>query len=408
MVFYPDRKNGDRGSTMTKTITILGVTGSIGTNTAELVQANPEKFRVKSVIAQKSVDKLTALAKSLNAETAVIADETKYKELKSALSGSGIKVLAGKSAVMESSSDKVDIFLSSAVGFCALEPTLNAIRAGSNIGLANKECLVCAGSLMVEEVAKAGVKLLPIDSEHNSLYQIFDFAKKDDVEKIILTASGGPFRNFSKDDLATVTPQMAIKHPNWSMGAKISVDSATLMNKGLEIIEAYYLFPVRKDQIDILVHPQSIIHGLVTYKDGSVLAGMSFPDMKIPISFALGYPERLANDTKRINLAEIGSLTFEKPDYDKFHCLNLSKQALELGAKAPIALNAANEVAVESFLSGKISFVQIPYVVEMVVEKIISSARNTIENLDHVFAIDTEARNLAEQLVKGKIQKKVA
>ena len=393
---------------MTKTITILGVTGSIGQNTAELVQSNPEKFKVKSVIAQKSVEKLTDLAKSLNAETAVIADETKYKELKDALSGTKIKAVAGNEAMLEAASSKVDLFLSSAVGFCALEPTVNAIRAGSNIGLANKECLVCAGSLMVDEVEKAGVKLLPIDSEHNSLYQVFDFAKKDDVEKIILTASGGPFRKFSKEELMNVTPQMAIKHPNWSMGAKISVDSATLMNKGLEVIEAYYLFPVEKSQIDVLVHPQSIIHGLVTYKDGSMLAGMSFPDMKIPISFALGYPQRLANNTKRIDLAEVGALNFEKPDYEKFHCLALAKQALELGGKAPIALNAANEIAVEAFLNEKISFIQIPYVVEMVVEKIISSAKNTIEALDQVFEVDIESRSLAEQLIKSKIGKKAA
>lgn len=393
---------------MVKTITILGVTGSIGQNTAELVQANPEKFKVKSVIAQKSAEKLTQLAKSLHAEKAIIADETKYKELKDLLSGSGIEAVAGQNAMLEAAGTKVDLFLSSAVGFCALEPTLKAIRAGSNIGLANKECLVCAGNLMTQEVEKANVKLLPIDSEHNSLYQIFDFERKEDVEKIILTASGGPFRNFSKDQLANVTPEEAVRHPNWSMGAKISVDSATLMNKGLEVIEAYYLFPVEKNQIDILIHPQSVIHGLVTYKDGSMLAGMSIPDMKVPISYALGYPDRLGNNTKRVSLAEIGSLSFEKPDYEKFHCLNLAKQALELGAKAPIALNAANEVAVESFLNKKISFIQIPYVVEMVMEKIISSGSNAIANLDDVYAVDLEARKLAEQLIKGKIGKKAA
>jgi 1-deoxy-D-xylulose-5-phosphate reductoisomerase len=393
---------------MVKTITILGVTGSIGQNTAELVQANPEKFKVKSVIAQKSAEKLTKLAKDLKAEKAVIADETKYKELKDLLSGSGIEVVAGQEAMLEAAGTKADIFLSSAVGFCALEPTLNAIRAGSNIGLANKECLVCAGELMINEVNKAGVKLLPIDSEHNSIYQIFDFERKDDVEKIILTASGGPFRKFTKDELANVTAAEAVKHPNWSMGAKISVDSATLMNKGLEVIEAFHLFPVKKEQIDILVHPQSIIHGLVTYKDGSMLAGLSHHDMKIPISYALGYPERLPNKAKKIDLAEIGSLQFERPDYEKFHCLSLAKQALEMGAKAPIALNAANEIAVEAFLAERISFLQIPYVVEMVMEKIISSGKNTINELNDVFEIDLEARKLAQQLINGKIGKKAA
>jgi 1-deoxy-D-xylulose-5-phosphate reductoisomerase len=393
---------------MTRSITILGVTGSIGQNTAELVRANPEKFKVKSVIAQKSADKLTQLAKELHAEKAVIADETKYKELKDLLSGSGIEVVAGKEAMLEAASEKVNLFLSSAVGFCALEPTLQAIRAGSNIGLANKECLVCAGNLMMNEVERSGVKLLPIDSEHNSIYQVFDFDKKSEVEKITLTASGGPFRNFTKEQLADVTPQMAIKHPNWSMGAKISVDSATLMNKGLEVIEAYYLFQVAKEQIDVLVHPQSVVHGFVSYKDGSMLAGLSFPDMKIPISYALGYPQRLANNTKRIDLAELGSLTFEKPDYEKFHCLELAKQALEAGAKAPIALNSANEIAVEAFLNDRISFIQIPYVVEMVIEKIISSGKNKISNLEEVFEVDKQSRELAKQLIEGKIGKKAA
>jgi 1-deoxy-D-xylulose-5-phosphate reductoisomerase len=393
---------------MQKNITILGVTGSIGQSTAELVQANQDKFRVRSVIAQRSVDKLTSLAKSIRAETAVIADESKYKELREMLSGTGIKAAAGKDAVLASSAEKVDLFLSSAVGFCALEPTLTAIRAGSNIGLANKECLICAGRLMVNEVDRAGVKLLPIDSEHNSIYQVFDFKRKDDVEKIILTASGGPFRSFSKEDLMSVTPEMAVKHPNWSMGSKISVDSSTLMNKGLEVIEAFYLFPVKKQQIEVLVHPQSIIHGLVTYKDGSMVAGMSFPDMKIPISFALGYPHRLPNDTNRVDLARLGALTFEIPDNERFPSLGLAMQALELGEKAPVALNAANEIAVEAFLKERISFMQIPYVVEMVVEKIISSAKNAVENLDHVFEIDNEARNLAEQLIKSKIGKRAA
>ena len=391
-----------------KSISILGVTGSIGQNTAELVRANPDKFRVETVIAQKSVDKLTALAKDLNAKTAIVADETKYKELKDALSGTKIKAEAGDDAMFAASSQKVDLFLSSAVGFCALEPTMHAIKAGSNIGLANKECLVCAGSLMTKAADSSGVKLIPIDSEHNSIYQIFDFKRPGDVEKIILTASGGPFRNFTKEQLSTVTPEMAVKHPNWSMGAKISVDSASLMNKGLEVIEAYHLFPVEKNQIHILVHPQSVVHGLVTYKDGSMLAGMSVPDMKIPISFALGYPERLPNNSTRIDLAKLGSLTFEKPDYDKFHCLRLAIEALELGGKAPIALNAANEVAVASFLAEKISFIQIAYVVEMVLEKIISSAKNTITEIKEVFETDKQARELADQLIKGKIGKKAA
>ncbi len=391
-----------------KTITILGVTGSIGQNVAELVVANPDKFKVESVIAQKSVDKLASLAKDVGAKAAVIADESRYDELKNALSGTGIKVEAGKDAMLAASAQKVDLFLSSAVGFCALEPTIGAIRAGSNIGLANKECLVCAGGLMTKEVESSGVKLIPIDSEHNSIFQIFDFERSSDVEKIILTASGGPFRNFTKEQLSSVTPAMAIKHPNWSMGAKISVDSATLMNKGLEVIEAYHLFPVEKSQIDIYVHPQSVVHGLVLYKDGSMLAGMSTPDMKVPISFALGYPERLHSGVKHVDLTELGSLTFEKPDYEKFHCLRLAIQALELGGRAPAALNAANEVAVEAFLREEISFVQIAYVVEMVLEKIISSGKNVINDINEVYEADRQARELAKQLIKSKIVKRAA
>ncbi len=393
---------------MKKTISILGVTGTIGQNTAELVRSNPDKFEVQSVIAQKSADKLNALARGLNARKAILVDETKYKELKELLSGTDIEIVCGKDAMLESASEKVDLFISSAVGFCALEPTIAAIRAGSNIGLANKECLVCAGDLMNNEVTKAGVKLLPIDSEHNSIFQVFDFERASDVEKIILTASGGPFRNFTKEQLASVTPEMAVKHPNWNMGAKISVDSATMMNKGLEVIEAFYLFPVAKDQIDVLVHPQSIVHGLVTYKDGSMLAGLSTPDMKTPISYALSYPERLAHPVKKLDLSEIGSLTFEKPDYEKFHCLRLARQALDIGAKAPIALNAANEVSVEAFLNHDISFAQIPYIVEMVVEKIISSGRNAVADLGQVYEVDIVARELAKQLIGVRAGKKAA
>ncbi len=382
-----------------KSITILGLTGTIGQNVSELIAAEPERFQVESVIAQKSADKLAQLARQIGAKKAVVADESKLPVLKEHLAGTGIKAEAGAAAVLESSSQKVDLFMSSAVGFCALEPTLAAVRAGSNIGLANKECLVCAGSLMTEEVEKAGVKLLPIDSEHNSIHQVFDFERSADVEKLILTASGGPFRNFTAEQLKTVTPEMAVKHPNWNMGAKISVDSATMMNKGLEVIEAYHLFPVEKKQIDVLVHPQSVIHGLVTYNDGSMLAGLSFPDMKVPISYALGYPQRLANNTKRIDLAELGSLTFEKPDISRFPCLGLAMQALELEGKAPVALNAANEVAVAAFLGGRITFLQIAYVVEMVLEKIISSGKNILASLEEVYETDARARELAEHII---------
>ncbi len=390
-----------------KKVTILGATGTIGKNTAEIISRNKDKYSVKTLIARKNAEELAKQAVALKAERAVICDELQYSNLKNLLAGTGIKISAGQQACNEASAEKADIYISGAVGFCALEPTLHAIKAGNNIGMANKECLVCAGTIINEESRKSGARITPIDSEHNSIYQIFDFEKPEQIEKIILTASGGPFLNTDKSEFSKITPQMALKHPNWNMGAKITIDSATMMNKGLEVIEAHRLFPVKMEQIEILVHPQSIIHGLVYYKDGAVLAGLSNPDMKIPISYALGYPDRQQNNSARLDLAKLNNLSFFAPDFQKFPCLQLALDALKYGQSACIAINSANEIAVEKFLSEEISFSQIPYIVEMVLEKVISGNYKA-ETLQEIYFIDEYSRNLANQLIKNKINKAVA
>jgi 1-deoxy-D-xylulose-5-phosphate reductoisomerase len=390
-----------------KSVTLFGATGTIGINAANLIAQSKDKFSVNAVIARKSVSSLIKLAKDLGAKKAILQDETGYQDLRKELQGTGIEAQSGQQAINDAALEKVDMFLSGAVGFCALEPTLLAIKAGSNIGLANKECLVCAGSLMMDEVERSGVDLIPIDSEHNSLFQVFDFKNKDSIEKIILTASGGPFREMDKSEFDKITPEMAVKHPNWNMGLKISVDSATMMNKGLEVIEAYHLFPVKAKQIDVLVHPQSVIHGMVQYKDGSILAGLSTPDMKVPISYALNWPERLENNTKRFDFTD-KNFSFYKPDYEKFECLRLAKEALETGGKAKIALNAANEVAVEEFLMKNIPFTAIAKIVERTMEKVVSQGSVKLSSLDEVYETDNYSRKLAKEIIKNNIIKKAA
>ncbi|HCR85523.1 MAG TPA: 1-deoxy-D-xylulose-5-phosphate reductoisomerase [Alphaproteobacteria bacterium] len=389
---------------MKKKVTILGATGTIGQNTKELILNNPDKFEVETVISHQNTSLLAKTAIELKAKTAIIYDHTKYNDLKEQLKNTNINISAGEAATLDASCEKVDIYISGAVGFCALKPTLKAISSGNKIGLANKECLVCAGDMMINEVKKNNSQLIPIDSEHNAIYQIFDFDRKENVEKIILTASGGPFRSLNKAEFSKVTKEMAVNHPNWKMGEKISVDSATMMNKGLEVIEAYYLFGVEKERVKILVHPESIIHGLVQYNDGSILAGMASPDMKIPISFALNHPERLKNNSNRVNLAKIGRLNFEEPDHEKFPAIKLSREALNIGQKACIALNSANEIAVESFLKGLIRFTQIPYIVEMVIDEVISSGNSSVSDIDEVFLIDETSRKLALQLISKNIE----
>lgn len=385
-----------------KKISILGATGTIGLNASDIISKNPDNFEVESLIAGSNYKALIEQGIKLKAKTLVLQDEELYLDFKEESKDFGFEILCGEDAIEEVSARKVDLFLSGAVGFCALKPTISAIKSGNKIGLANKECLVCAGELMMGEVEKNNTQLIPIDSEHNSLYQVFDFDKKESISKIILTASGGPFRKSSFEHLKAVTPQMAVNHPNWSMGAKISVDSATMMNKGLEVIEAFYLFGVERSQIEVVVHPESIIHGLVYYEDGSVLAGMSNPDMRAPIAYALAHPERINSQVEVLDLVKTGKFSFESPDLEKFKCLRLAKEALNLGGVFMTALNASNEVAVERFLNNEISFLQIADINEKTLEKINSFGKTGFDNLEEVFEVDNSARAYADEIINKK------
>ncbi|MGB1548343.1 MAG: 1-deoxy-D-xylulose-5-phosphate reductoisomerase [Alphaproteobacteria bacterium] len=385
-----------RPETAPKRVTILGSTGSIGTNTVALIAENPESYAVEALTAKANVSLLARQARALGARLAVIADPGRYGELKEALAGSGIEAAAGEEALVEAAKAPADWVMAAIVGAAGLAPTLAAIRRGGVVGLANKECLVCAGDLMVAEIRKSGATLLPVDSEHNAIFQVFDMEQKAAVEKITLTASGGPFRSLDYESMAKVTPKQAVAHPNWDMGAKISVDSATMMNKGLELIEAFHLFPVEKDQIDILVHPQSVIHSMVSYVDGSVLAQLGMPDMRTPIAYALGWPERIPAPSPRLDLGKIGELTFEPPDSKRFPALRLARQSLQSGGGAPTILNAANEVAVAGFLEGKIGFLDIARVVEETLEHL---SVPELGRLEDVFEVDTAARRYAAGLV---------
>ena len=381
-----------------QSVTILGSTGSVGCNTIDLIQRHPGRYVVEALTAHRNVEALAEQSRKLRPRMAVIADESRYADLKEALGGTGVEVGAGPKALVEAASVPAEWVMAAIVGAAGLEPTLTAVRRGATVALANKECLVCAGELMMAEVAKNGATLLPVDSEHSAIFQVFDFANYGAVERIILTASGGPFLNRDRADLENVSPKEAVNHPNWDMGAKISVDSATMMNKGLELIEAFHLFPVSEQRIDILIHPQSIIHSMVAYKDGSVLAQMGMPDMRTPIAYALAWPKRIAAPAERLDLARIGTLTFEEPDLDQFPTLLLARRALQNGGGAPAVLSAANEIAVEGFLAGRIGFLDISHVVEKTLESMPDTA---VETLDDVYGIDAEARRAAEQLVNG-------
>ncbi|NQU60360.1 MAG: 1-deoxy-D-xylulose-5-phosphate reductoisomerase [Rhodospirillales bacterium] len=379
-----------------RSVTILGSTGSVGANTVELIENNMASYAVEALTANRNVKLLAEQSLRLKPQAAVLADPDGYKELKDLLSGTGIEVAAGPDALIEAASRPADWVMASIVGAAGLKPTLTAVRRGATIGLANKECLVSAGDIFVKEVTSSGATLLPVDSEHSAIFQVFDFDNADRVHRIILTASGGPFRESSLEEMATMTPEQAVAHPNWDMGAKISVDSATMMNKGLELIEAFHLFPVPEDRIEILVHPQSVIHSMVDYVDGSVLAQLGTPDMRTPIAYALAWPKRMAASAPRLDLAEIGTLTFEAPDFERFPALKLARQALKAGGSATTILNAANEVAVRHFLDKKIGFLDIYRVVGETLDAVPGGA---LENLDDVSEADAEARRIAEQLV---------
>nr|WP_315457739.1 1-deoxy-D-xylulose-5-phosphate reductoisomerase [uncultured Sphingorhabdus sp.] len=379
---------------MTRSISIFGATGSVGLSTLDLVRQHRSAFRVVALTANGNAEALAALAREFDAEVAVVAEPDAYPALKAALAGSGIEAAAGPDALIEAAKRDVDWTMASIVGCAGLPPTMAAIEQGKTVALANKEALVSAGDLMMAAVKRSGATLLPVDSEHNAIFQCLAGGRIDQVRKITLTASGGPFRGFSLDKMRVVTPAQAVAHPNWDMGAKISIDSATMMNKGLELIEAYHLFPVGLDRLDILVHPQSVIHSMVEYVDCSTLAQLGSPDMRIPIASALAWPDRVATTCKPLDLATIGQLTFEQPDPVRFPALRLARAAITEGGAKPAILNAANEVAVAAFLAQKIGFLDIAALVEATLTAYVPDAPT---NLDDLFSVDAGARDYARR-----------
>jgi len=379
-------------------VTVLGSTGSVGQNTIDLIERHREAYDVEALTARSNVDLLVEQAIRLRPRFVAIAEPDLYLPLKNALSGTGIEIAAGSRALVEAAERPSDWVMAAIVGAAGLAPTLAAVRRGAIVALANKEALICAGSMLMAEVRASGATLLPVDSEHNAIFQVFDFERREAIERIILTASGGPFRELGLDAMANVTPEQAVAHPNWDMGAKISVDSATLMNKGLEVIEAHHLFTLPSEQIEVVIHPQSVVHSLVAYVDGSVLAQLGPPDMRTPIAYTLGWPARIAAPTSRLNLAEIGQLTFEAPDETRFPALRLARESLQIGDGAPTVLSAANEVAVNGFLTRKIGFLDIVRIVERTLERI---PLLPLGSLDDVTALDEAARVLSASFVEG-------
>jgi 1-deoxy-D-xylulose-5-phosphate reductoisomerase len=376
-------------------VSILGSTGSVGKSTVDLLLRNPNGFEVEALTANRNPGALAEQARALRARFAAIADPDHYPALKQALAGTGIEAGCGAEALTEAALRPADWVMAAIVGAAGLAPTLSAIRRGAIVALANKEVLVCAGALVMQEVARCGATLLPVDSEHNAIWQCFDLARVDTIERIILTASGGPFRERAFEDMRGVTPREAVAHPNWSMGAKISVDSATMMTKGLELIEAHHLFQLPLERVEIVVHPQSIVHGAVVYRDGSVLAQLGSPDMRTPIAYALAWPNRIETPAKRLDLAAVGRLTFEAPDERRFPALRVAREALVCGGGCPTVLNAANETAVRAFLDGLIGFLDIVETVERTLEAI---PGGRLESLDDVYNFDTTARETAASL----------
>ncbi len=381
-----------------KGVAILGSTGSIGTQALEVIESNPELFDLQVLTADKNADLLIEQAIKYRPNTVVIADETFYAQVKDVLWDHDIHVYAGaKSLEQVVTANDIDIVLTAIVGFAGLGPTISAIRAKKNIALANKETLVVAGEIITKEALENGVNIYPIDSEHSAIFQCLAGEFQNPIEKIYLTASGGPFLNYSVEQLKTVTHKEALKHPNWNMGAKITVDSATMMNKGLEVIEARWLFSLKPEQIDVIVHPQSIVHSLVQFEDGSMKGQMGLPDMKLPIQYALTYPKRLKTNFDRFNFMDYPELTFQEPDTETFKNLNLAYRALEIGGSAPCVLNAANEITVKGFLEEKISFLEISEINQNVLE---NSTNIKNPSLTDLFKIDEETRSLATSLLR--------
>ncbi|MHA1544642.1 MAG: 1-deoxy-D-xylulose-5-phosphate reductoisomerase [Alphaproteobacteria bacterium] len=380
-----------------KSVTILGSTGSIGVNTLDLIGRGREAYHMVALTAHKNVELLIKQALDFKPEIAVIGDETLLSRLREGLKGTNIQASGGRSAIIEAAQAPASWVMGGIVGAAGLRPTLEAIRRGAIVALANKEVLVCGGEFVMAEVKKAGATLLPVDSEHNAIFQVFEFDRAKSIRRIILTASGGPFRTRTREEMADITPAEAVAHPNWDMGAKISVDSATLMNKGLEMIEAYHLFPISVDQIDVIVHPQSVIHSMVEYEDGSVLAELGVPDMRTPIAYSLAWPERMKTPVMSLDLAKIASLNFEKPDPVRFPALRLAKTALQEGGSAPTVLNAANEISVHGFLDNRLKFLDICRVVEETLEQV---KTQPINSLDDVFHLDEVSRQAAREILE--------
>ena len=381
------------------TVTVLGSTGSIGVSTADLLRANPAAYRVRALVGNRNAALLAAQARALNAEFAVCADPSQYATLKDLLAGTQTQVAAGPQAVLEAARLGADWTMAAITGVAGLAPTLAAAEAGKTVALANKEALVSAGDVMLRAVADAGATLLPVDSEHNAIFQALAGSPERSLEKITLTASGGPFRSWTREQMAVAGPEAALKHPIWSMGAKITIDSATLFNKGLEVIEAARLFSLRADQIDVLVHPQSVIHGMVHFSDGSILAQLGAPDMRIPIAHALAWPVRLVTNAPRLDLAQVAKLEFFPPDEIRFPALRLAREALQAGGGSPTILNAANEIAVAAFLARHILFLDIAALVESVLDRLGSRRADT---LAEVVALDEEARECAQALAASR------
>jgi len=383
-----------------RTVTLLGATGSVGSSTIDLLRRDLTSYRVEAVTANHNAAALARLARELGARFAAVGDPDAYGELKDALAGSGIEAGAGASAVVEAAQRPADWVMAAITGAASLKPTLAAAERGATVALANKECLVCAGAFFMRRAAALGATILPVDSEHNAIFQALSAGRREEVRRIVLTASGGPFRTWPLEAMRKVTLEQALKHPTWVMGPKITIDSATLMNKGLELIEAHHLFALSPGELDVVVHPQSVVHGLVEFRDGSVIAQLGSPDMRIPISHCLAWPLRMGTPASRLDLARIATLTFEEPDPVRFPALAIARQALAAGGAAPTVLNAANEIAVREFVAGNLGFTGIPALVEATLEAAERRGETAEpQSVEEALAIDHNSRRLAAHLL---------